>query len=137
RCSTLALGVQEILDLKPCDLQLEKPYYVRLFGKGRKERICALWPQTAAILKEFLSERQVEVTSAEPLFRNHRAVGGHAGCSTETGTRTVISVPFCGSDVSDIVPFTRLTLSLMLISPMPSLYIAAGSKPTPESRTVS
>ena len=43
--------VQEILDLRPCDLQLTKPLQVRLVGKGRKERICPLWPQTASLLR--------------------------------------------------------------------------------------
>ena len=34
--------VQEIADLRACDLQLTKPFQVRLFGKGRKERYCPL-----------------------------------------------------------------------------------------------
>ena len=45
--------VQEIADLRACDLQLTKPFQVRLFGKGRKERYCPLWPQTAAVLRAF------------------------------------------------------------------------------------
>ena len=45
--------VQEIADLHACDLQLTKPFQVRLFGKGRKERYCPLWPQTAAVLRAF------------------------------------------------------------------------------------
>jgi integrase/recombinase XerD len=64
--------VQEILDLRPCDIQLDKPFHARLFGKGRKERLCPLWPQTAELLKAFLAERTIERTSAEKLFRNHR-----------------------------------------------------------------
>ena len=43
--------VQEILDLRPGDLHLDKPFQVRLFGKGRKERMCPLWPQTATLLR--------------------------------------------------------------------------------------
>ena len=46
--------VQEIADLRACDLQLTKPFQVRLFGKGRKERYCPLWPQTAAVLTSVL-----------------------------------------------------------------------------------
>src|SRR6516164_9282215 len=46
--------VQEIADLRASDLQLTKPFQVRLFGKGRKERYCPLWPQTAAVLRAFL-----------------------------------------------------------------------------------
>jgi integrase/recombinase XerD len=64
--------VQEIIDLRPGDLQLIKPFQLRLFGKGRKERRCPLWPQTAEVLKDFLSERRVDPHSREALFRNHR-----------------------------------------------------------------
>lgn len=63
--------VQEIVDLKPCDLQLQRPFHIRLFGKGRKERICALWPETAQIIKAFLSEQQIPHDDRKPLFRNH------------------------------------------------------------------
>ena len=66
--------VQEILDLRPCDLQLERPFQLRLFGKGRKERICPLWPQTAQLLRAFLAEAGTEAASRERLFRNHRGM---------------------------------------------------------------
>ena len=49
--------VQEIADLRACDLQLTKPFQARLFGKGRKERYCPLWPQTAAVLRAFCQQR--------------------------------------------------------------------------------
>ncbi len=64
--------VQEVLDLRPCDLQLVKPFQARLLGKGRKERLCPLWPQTAAVLQAFLAERGVDPRARDPLFRNHR-----------------------------------------------------------------
>ena len=64
--------VQEILDLCPSDLQLIQPHQVRLFGKGRKERLCPLWSQTAQLLRCFLAQRGVAVHSKEPLFLNHR-----------------------------------------------------------------
>lgn len=63
---------QEIVDLCACDLQLESPPQVRLFGKGRKMRTCPLWPQTAQVLKEFISERMLDLRSNAPLFCNHR-----------------------------------------------------------------
>lgn len=62
--------VQEVLDLRPCDLQLVKPFQARLLGKGRKERLCPLWPQTADVLRGFLTERGVDARA--PLFLNHR-----------------------------------------------------------------
>ena len=64
--------VQEILDLRPCDLQLDRPFHVRLRGKGRKERVCPLWPQTAETLRALLAERGIDPTATQPLFRNHR-----------------------------------------------------------------
>jgi site-specific recombinase XerD len=64
--------VQEILDVRPCDLQLINPFQVRLVGKGRKERICPLWQETAQVLRAHLSERHLESCSKERLFRNHR-----------------------------------------------------------------
>lgn len=64
--------VQELLDLRACDLQLEQPYQVRLFGKGRKERLCPLWPQTAVLLRALCAERQVDLQAAVPLFLNQR-----------------------------------------------------------------
>ena len=63
--------VQEILDLRARDLQLTKPYQVRLFGKGRKERLCPLWPQTAKILRTFAAEQELDLQSAQPAFLNH------------------------------------------------------------------
>jgi integrase/recombinase XerD len=64
--------VQEILDLRPCDLQLVRPFQVRLRGKGRKERLCPLWPQTVQILLPLLAEHGIDPAAAAPLFRNHR-----------------------------------------------------------------
>lgn len=62
--------VQELLDVRPSDLQLERPFLVRLRGKGRKERVCPLWPETAGALQALLATHREEPTL--PLFRNHR-----------------------------------------------------------------
>jgi len=64
--------VQEIADLRVCDLQLTKPFQVRLFGKEKKERYCPLWPQTAAVLGAFLKERSLDWRSEARVFLNHR-----------------------------------------------------------------
>lgn len=63
---------QEIVDLGACDLQLESPPQIKFFGKGRKIRICPLWPQTAAVLKEFVCERKLDPRSNAPVFCNQR-----------------------------------------------------------------
>jgi integrase/recombinase XerD len=64
--------VQEILDVRPSDLQLVRPLQVRLRGKGRKERICPLWSRTVKVLRAFLAEHGVDPTSTQQLFRNRR-----------------------------------------------------------------
>jgi site-specific recombinase XerD len=64
--------VQEILDVRPCDLQLERPLQVRLRGKGRKERFCPLWPQTVEALASLIRESHLDPDSTQPLFRNSR-----------------------------------------------------------------
>ncbi|MGH9445357.1 MAG: tyrosine-type recombinase/integrase [Terriglobia bacterium] len=64
--------VQEIADLRACDLELTKPFQVRLFGKGRKERYCPLWPQTATVLRAFCRQRNLDLRSEAGVFLNHR-----------------------------------------------------------------
>ena len=64
--------VQEIVDLRVRDFQLIKPFQVRLFGKGRKERYCPLWPETAAVLRSFFKQRKIELSPEAHLFVNHR-----------------------------------------------------------------
>jgi integrase len=51
---------QELVNLRPCDLQLIQPFHAHIIGKGRKERLCPLWPQTAELLRTFY--RQWTVT---------------------------------------------------------------------------
>ncbi|MCH4538517.1 site-specific integrase [Agrobacterium deltaense] len=49
--------IQEALDLCPDAVRFDSPSCVRLTGKGRKERICPLWPETVILLQKLL-ERQ-------------------------------------------------------------------------------
>ena len=67
--------MQEIADLRACDLQLTKPFQVRLFGKKGKNAIVPRWPQTAAVLRAFSKERDLDLRSEARVLRNHR--GGH------------------------------------------------------------
>ncbi|MFN8544573.1 MAG: site-specific integrase [Candidatus Binatia bacterium] len=64
--------VQEILDVRPCDLQLARPLQVRLRGKGRKERVCPLWPQTAEVFAALLRAQRLAPDAMQPLFRSAR-----------------------------------------------------------------
>ena len=66
--------VGEIVALCVADLRLDAPAQVHLHGKGRKQRVCPLWPQTADLLRALLAERERELQSDEPVFRNHRGM---------------------------------------------------------------
>jgi site-specific recombinase XerD len=63
--------VQEVVDLKANDLHLSTPCSVRLFGKGRKERICPLWTKTARILRQYVKDQSIDLRKPTPLFMNH------------------------------------------------------------------
>ena len=60
--------IQEALDVCPAAIRFDAPLCVHLFGKGRKERICPLWPETVALLKALLKRHPC--VDDEPLFVN-------------------------------------------------------------------
>lgn len=60
--------IQEALDLCPQAIRFDAPACVRLYGKGRKERISPLWPETVVLLRSLL-ERTPRPADA-PVFVN-------------------------------------------------------------------
>ena len=60
--------IQEALNLCPRNVRLDAPAHVKLYGKGRKERICPLWVETAELLSA-LRARQPGPDEG-PLFVN-------------------------------------------------------------------
>jgi site-specific recombinase XerD len=62
--------VQEVLDLRPCDFRFDSPVHVKLTGKGRKERLCPLLPQTARLVGSFLKEQKRIASDSDVLFQN-------------------------------------------------------------------
>ncbi len=60
--------IQEALDVCPQAIRFESPAQVELLGKGRKSRICPLWPETADVLKALLKRRPR--ADNEPIFVN-------------------------------------------------------------------
>lgn len=67
--------VSEALDIRQRDLHLERPRQVRLRGKGGKERICPLWPETANALRQLIRTASRDETlflnaSNKPLTRD-------------------------------------------------------------------
>ncbi len=55
--------IQEALDVCPAAIRFDTPLCVRLFGKGRKERICPLWPETVALLEALLKRQPAPTMS--------------------------------------------------------------------------
>src|SRR5260370_14003628 len=72
--------VQEALDVCPRAIRFESPAHVELLGKGRKSRICPLWPETVDVLKALL--RQQPRADHEPIFVNRygQPLGAAGGC---------------------------------------------------------
>jgi integrase/recombinase XerD len=60
--------VNEVLALQASDFLLERPRQVRLLVKGRKERICPLWSETASAMKRIIRVERGDDT----IFRSHR-----------------------------------------------------------------
>jgi integrase/recombinase XerD len=64
--------VSEAVVLQACDLRLTSPASVLLRGKGRKERVCPLWPETARALRMHLETQGTGLHEAHSVFLNHR-----------------------------------------------------------------
>jgi site-specific recombinase XerD len=64
--------VEEIVSLRACDLDLDVLPQVRIWGKGRKERIVPLWPSTVALLRAWMDERRIDPRGTSPVFVNLR-----------------------------------------------------------------
>jgi site-specific recombinase XerD len=78
--------VSEIVGLETADLRLAAPCHVLLRGKGRKERLCPLWPETARRLQNLIAQRGLQPTQSAPLFLNRRG-----GRLTRFGVRLILS----------------------------------------------
>jgi site-specific recombinase XerD len=64
--------IQEALDVCPRAIRFDPPACVRLYGKGRKERVCPLWPETVSLLRSLL--RRQPRADDEPIFMNRYGV---------------------------------------------------------------
>ena len=58
--------------LAPRDCRLVSPPYVRIRGKGRRERLCPLLPQTARLVTAFIARTGRTGDDDRPLIRNRR-----------------------------------------------------------------
>lgn len=64
--------VQEVISLPVKAMQLERPFQVRFLGKGAKERLVPLWPETINLLRSLLKQRGISHKADTPVFVNHR-----------------------------------------------------------------
>lgn len=78
--------VSEIVGLQAVDLRLTTPASLLLRGKGKRQRVCPLWPETAALLRELLEEQGIAPTKPVAVFQNH--VGQQL---TRFGVRFILS----------------------------------------------
>lgn len=62
--------VSEIVGVRRCDLALDRSPFIRLHGKGRKERSVPLWRGTAVALGTWLA--QLPKLPEQPVFPNRR-----------------------------------------------------------------
>jgi site-specific recombinase XerD len=69
-----AARVQEIIDLTPSSVRLNKPYTIRIVGKGSKSRIVPLLDEQVEHLKQYMQENRLNEINANlhPLFFNGR-----------------------------------------------------------------
>lgn len=81
--------VQEIIDLSPSSLRLDKPYCVTLFGKGNKKRIVPLQDEQVALLQTYMKENGLDMVAynQQPLFANNRG-----GRLTNSGVTYILNM---------------------------------------------
>ena len=65
--------IQELLTLTPCDVRFAPPPFVRLQGKGRRERLTPVLPQTARLVRRFLATAGRREDETTPLIQNRHA----------------------------------------------------------------
>ncbi len=64
--------VSEIVGLQIADLRLIAPCSVFLRGKGRKERTCPIWTETATLLRRLVEQSEGPSSQSAPVFCNAR-----------------------------------------------------------------
>ena len=77
--------VQEVVSLNTTDVRLIPPESIQFLAKGRKERICPLWPETAKLIQQFCHQTGAALHEPKPLFCNHRG-----GRLTRFGARLIL-----------------------------------------------
>jgi len=81
--------VQELIDLTPSSLNMNKPYCVTLFGKGSKHRIVPLQEEQIKLLLDYMEENRLN----EPAFNRHPLFANNRGEKlTNSGITYILNV---------------------------------------------
>ncbi len=110
--------VQELCDLSVASLRLEKPAQVVLTGKGRKQRIVPLWPETVQALEQSILTRPQGHLRDQPLFLNlHGKPLSRFGVGYLVHRYTALAARRCPSlRTANVTPHTfRHTTALNLV----------------------
>lgn len=69
-----AARVQEIIDLEPSSIRLNKPFTIKIVGKGNKARIVPLMEEEIVHIKRYMIENKLleDHSRMDPLFYNSR-----------------------------------------------------------------
>jgi len=79
--------VQEIVNLRVCDIRLEPPCQVRFVGKGNRARLCPIWPRTAQLLKALIQD---QCSSGEDPAHQHVFLNARGSVMTRFGVRYLL-----------------------------------------------
>lgn len=81
--------VQEIIDLSPSSLRIDKPSCITLHGKGNKKRIVPLQNEQVALLRAYMEENGLDkpANNQRPLFANNRG-----GRLTNAGIAYILNI---------------------------------------------
>jgi site-specific recombinase XerD len=81
--------VQEIIDLSPSSLRLDKPSCITLHGKGNKKRIVPLQDEQVTLLQTYMKENALNdpANNQRPLFANNRG-----GRLTNAGITYILNI---------------------------------------------
>lgn len=66
--------VQELIDLRVCEIRLAQPSTITLTGKGNKKRVVPILAKTRSLLESYMNENHLLETGRQqsPLFHNSR-----------------------------------------------------------------
>lgn len=92
--------VQELADLRVCDLRLDSPAQVKLTGKGRKARSVPLMDKTVALLRQYLHEQRLD----NPLCYEHPLFNAQKKKLTRQGIAYVLKKYADACGITEISP---------------------------------